>query len=207
MHLDPEAADFEDRLKAILGAGTSSEKVEQYRGNLLEARAASLPLEQRTLTADDFFPQKEWRVLSLASAMLPDPYTGMPGVEEVEEDVYRVTTRVATRKRMIDVTLTLRADQTEREMRMSFSPLLDRYYAGQDHTARPVKISDSGRIRNELQTLCAEAIEYLPDDRMVVHFDRIDDEVMPPDKKALIREVLDWYRAEHPVWFGWLETD
>jgi hypothetical protein len=88
---------------------------------------------------------------------------------------------------------------------MVFSPLLDRFYAGQDYRKRPVKISDSGRIRNELQTLCSEAIEYLPDDRMLVHFERVDDAVLPPDKKALIREVLDWYKAEHPIWFGWLE--
>ncbi len=103
--------------------------------------------------------------------------------------------------------LTLRATETPPEMRMSFSPLLDRFYAGQDYRSRPVRISDSGRIRNELQTLCAEAIEYLPGDRMMVHLDRLDDQVLPPDKKALIREVLAWYRATHPVWFGWLDTD
>ena len=90
---------------------------------------------------------------------------------------------------------------------MSFSPLLDRFYTGQDYTQRPVRISDSGRIRNELQTLCAEAIEYLPGERMVVHFDRLDDQVMPQDKKALIREVLTWYRKNHPVWFAWLAHD
>ena len=62
-----------------------------------------------------------------------------------------------------------------------------------------------GRFRNELQTLCAEAIEYLPGERMRVHFDRLDDEVMAADKRALIKEVLGWYRDQHPVWFGWLE--
>jgi len=146
-------------------------------------------------------------VLSVASCMCADPYTGMPGVEEVGENSYRVTTRVSTRQRMVDVALTLRATQTREEMRMSFSPLLDRFYAGQDYTQRPVRISDSGRIRNELQTLCAPAIEYLPSERMVVHLDRLDDHVMPSDKKALIREVLSWYRKNHPVWFGWLEHD
>ena len=82
---------------------------------------------------------------------------------------------------------------------------LDRFYAGQDFTQRPVRISDSGRIRNELQTLCAEAIEYLPGERMRVHFDRLDDEVMAADKQARIKQVLGWYREQHPVWFGWLE--
>ena len=93
------------------------------------------------------------------------------------------------------------------EMRMVFSPLLDRFYAGQDYRTRAVKISDSGRIRNELQTLASEAIEYLPDDRMRVHFDLVDDAVLPRDKKALIREVLRWYKANHQIWFRWLELD
>jgi hypothetical protein len=207
MHLDPEEADFARRLGEVLGPAATEASVRAYRENLREARAACLPLGRRTLTADDFFPNKEWRVLSLASYMLPDPYTGLPGVEQVGEDTYRVTTRSSTRARMLDVTLTLRATETSPEMRMSFSPLLDRFYAGQDYRSRPVRISDSGRIRNELQTLCAEAIEYLPGDRMMVHLDRLDDQVLPPDKKALIREVLAWYRETHPVWFGWLETD
>ena len=80
-------------------------------------------------------------------------------------------------------------------------------YAGQDYRTRPVRISDSGRIRNELQTLCAEAIEYLPGERMFIHLDRLDDAVLAPDKKKLIREVLAWYRQNHPVWFGWQQTD
>lgn len=207
MHLDPGDPDFVDTLTGLLGPHASEEKVAAYGDDIRDARAACLPVDLRTLTADDFFPMKEWRVLSLASYMLPDPYTGLPGVEEVGDRTYRVTTRLATRNRMVDVALTLRATQPVQEMRMSFSPLLDRFYAGQDYTTRPVRISDSGRIRNELQTLAAEAIEYQPDDRMLVHLDRIDDEVMPPDKKELIREVLSWYRKHHPVWFRWLETD
>lgn len=207
MHLDPDAPDFEEALTALLGPGAAPGTVEAYRRNLLEARAACLPLGARTLTADDFFPEKEWRVLSLASCMLPDPYTGLPGVEQVGEDTFRVTTRSATRKRMADVTLTLRATEPLDEMRMAFSPLLDRFYAGQDYRRRPVRVSDSGRIRNELQTLCAEALEHLPGERIRVHFDRIDDAVLPPDKKALIREVIAWYREHHPVWFRWLATE
>jgi hypothetical protein len=131
----------------------------------------------------------------------------MRGVEQVEEGVYRVTTRSATRRRIVDVTLTLRVMEPMDEMRMAFSPLLNRFYAGQDYRARPVRVSDSGRIRNELQTLCAEAIEYLPGERMFIHLDRLDDAVLSPDKKALIREVLAWYRENHPVWFDWQQTD
>ena len=49
---------------------------------------------------------------------------------------------------------------------------------GVDHTTRPVKISDSGRIRNELQTMFSQALEH-DGDRIRVHFDRIDEKVMP----------------------------
>jgi hypothetical protein len=137
--------------------------------------------------------------------MLPDPYTGAPGVETVGPDTYRVTTHAATRHGIVEVALTLRLMEPRAEMQMVFSPLLDRFYAGQDFRERPVKVSDSGRIRNELQTLASEAIEYLPGDRMQVRFDTIDDAVLPPDKKTLIQEVLAWYKQHHPVWFRWLE--
>jgi hypothetical protein len=205
MRLDPEADDYAERLAEIAGMQVDPETAEIYRETLRDARAACMPVGLRTSTADDFFPNKEWRVLSLSSAMLPDPYTGMQGVERISDDVYEVTTRAATRAGMIDVTLSLRLMEPMEEMRMVFSPLLDRFYAGQDFRSRAVKISDSGRIRNELQTLCSEAIEYLPDGRMVVHFDRVDDAVLPPDKKALIQDVLVWYQTHHPIWFRWLE--
>jgi hypothetical protein len=29
--------------------------------------------------------------------------------------------------------------------------------------------------------------------------------VLPRDKQAKIREVLAWYKANHPVWFDWLD--
>ena len=164
-----------------------------------------MPVQRATITADDFFPHKEWRVLALASYMLPDPYTGCDGVEKVAEDRYRVTTRAATRRGMMEVTLELRLMEPVEEMRMVFSPLLDRFYGGQDYHDRAVKISDSGRIRNELQTLCSEAISYLPNDHMMIDFDLVDASVLAPDKKELIRQVLTWYKAEHPLWFEWLE--
>jgi hypothetical protein len=206
MRLDPEAGDYAEKLAAVMEQEVEPAIAEIYRENLRAARAACLPAGKRTATADDFFPNKEWRVLSLSSAMLPDPYTGMSGVENVGDGVYKVTTRAATRAGMLDVTLTLRLMEPMDEMRMVFSPLLDRFYAGQDYRKRAVKISDSGRIRNELQTLCSEAIEYLPNDRMVVNFDQVDEAVLPTDKKALIREVLAWYQKHHPIWFHWLES-
>ena len=205
--LDPDAEEFPSRLAATIGAELTPELVTAYRESLRSARAALMPVHRRTITADDFFPLKEWRVLALAGYMLPDPYSDRDGVDQVADDVYRVTTRAATRRGMVDVTLSLRLMDPVDEMRMVFSPLLDRFYAGQDYRTRPVKISDSGRIRNELQTLCSEAIEYRPDDHMVVHFDQVDDAVLEPDKKQLIQEVLHWYKREHPLWFEWLEME
>ena len=88
--------------------------------------------------------------------------------------------------------------------RQVFSPLLVRFLSGVDHTTRPVKISDSGRIRNELQTMLSQALAY-ENDHVRVHFDRIDEKVVPLEKQAAIRKVLEWYKASHPVWFEWLD--
>ena len=187
-------------------ADLSDEEVMTYRGILREAHTAGMPLDARTITVEDFFPKKQWRVLALTGYMLADPYTGAPGVEALGPDRYRVTARAATRRGILEVRCTLRLMEPMEEMRLVFSPLLDRFYAGTDYRARAVKISDSGRIRNELQTLAPEALEYLPGDRIRVHLDRVDDAVLPPDKKELIDEVLRWYKQNHPIWFTWLET-
>ena len=34
---------------------------------------------------------------------------------------------------------------------------------------------------------------------------RIDDAVILPAKKRVIRDVLEWYKKNHRVWCGWLE--
>jgi hypothetical protein len=205
IRLDPDSPDFEAELAATLEAELTPELARGYRASLQSAREALMPVDRRTITADDFFPLKEWRVLALAGYMLPDPYSGSDGVEKVADGLYRVTTRAATRLGVIDATLELELMEEFEEMRMVFSPLLDRFYSGQNYRDRAVKISDSGRIRNELQTLCSEAIEYLPDDRMLLRFDLIDESVLPRDKRDLIHEVLTWYKENHPIWFEWLD--
>ncbi len=205
MRLDPGDPDFRARLGAVLGAEVSETTAQEYAGILRHARAASMWFPKRSVTAEDFFPKKEWDPLALVGCMLPDPYTGSNGVEQLDERVYRVTTLAGSRKGLLRVVFTLRLMETLEESRLVFSPLLDRFYAGQDYRTRPVKISDSGRIRNELQTWCSEALEYLPDDRIRVHFEKVDDAVLSPEKKAFIAEVLAWYKANHPIWFRWLE--
>ncbi len=204
MRLDPAAPDLGRRLEETLGMEVTPEQVEEYRAILVNAREAGMPLERPAVTVDDFFPNKRWRVLALMGYMLPDPYSGGPGVEEAGEGVYRVTTRAATRSGILDVVLTLRLMEPLEQSRLVFSPLLQRFIAGADYRNRAVKISDSGRIRNELQTLVSEALEHHGENGITVHFDRIDDAVLPPEHQRLIREVLEWYKANHPIWFRWL---
>jgi hypothetical protein len=166
-----------------------------------------MPLAQPAVFVEDFFPKKKWRTLALSGFMLPDPWTGAEGVEEVEEDVYRVKTRVATGGMIRDVTLTLRFMEGLQKSRLIFSPLLDRFYAGADWESRAVKISDSGRIRNELMTLISEALVHHGERELSIDWDRIDPAVLAPDKQSLIREVLAWYKQHHPIWFRWLRLD
>jgi len=173
----------------------------QRPDRLEEAQHAGIPTHRPILTADDFFAEKRWDVLALAGAMGPDPYSGLAGVEQVSEDTYKVSVRLASPLADKSTTFTLRFMQ--KDQRSTFQPLLNRFLAGEDYHQRAVKISDSGRIRNELQTLCAEALEYLGKDRLKVHFDRIPTTLLPEPQK--LRDILQFYRQRHPIWFHWLE--
>lgn len=206
MQLNPEDPDLARHLREALARDTSAPEVEEFRAILREARDAGMPLGKRTITVDDFFPEKRWRVLAVVGYLLPDPYSGAPGVEEVKDGVYRVTTRAATENGLLETAITLRLMEHPDEMRLVFSPLLDRFYRGMDWRKRAVKVSDSGRIRNELQTLASGALDYLADGRIRVDLARVDNTILPEDKKALIREVLLWYKENHPIWFSWLEV-
>jgi hypothetical protein len=155
---------------------------------------------------DDFFPEKDWEVLAVSGYMRPDPYSGAPGVEEVEPGTYRVTVRLATPRGDKRTTFTLRLMENLEQSRLVFTPLLNRFLGGEDYVSRPVRISDSGRIRNELQTLCIEALEFFDARTIRVHFDRIPPEVIQPEKQRKLLEVLQWYKKRHPIWFAWMEV-
>jgi hypothetical protein len=172
-------------------------------GRLAEAAAAGLAVNRPILRADDFFAEKQWDVLALASAMGADPYSGLPGVEAIDEDTYLVSVRLASPAADKRLRLRLRLKRGKENSRAAFQPLLNRFLAGEDYLARAVKISDSGRIRNELQTLCAEALEFPGEDRIRVHFERIPPTLIADTEK--LRAILSFYRQRHPIWFRWLE--
>lgn len=205
MKLQPSAPEFAQKLSALLGREASQEEVSYYAEAIRDAARSHIPLRERVARADDFLPEKHWRVLACTGYMSDDPYTGAHGVEDLGGGRYRVTTKLATRSAASTIRFTFRLKETLEQSRLVFQPLLVRFLEGQDYRQRPVKISDSGRIRNELQTMLTQALEYLENDRIRVHFDRVDPKVMPKDKQVAIRQVLEWYQENHPVWFSWLE--
>jgi hypothetical protein len=204
MQLDPGAPEFGKKLRELFGRELEAGQVQEYAEIIREAEATNMPLRKRVIRADDFLPEKNWRVLASAGYMCDDPYTGAPGVEDLGGGRYKVTTLLATRNASARITFTFRLMEPLDEMRLVFSPLLTRFLSGVDPASRAVKISDSGRIRNELQTVLTQALEH-DGERIRVRFDKVDEKVMPREKQAAIRKVLEWYKANHPVWFGWLD--
>ncbi len=204
MRLDPGGPDFAKRVGQLFGREVEAGKIRTYAAAIQDAEISNIPLGRRVLRADDFLPEKSWSVLASIGYICDDPYTGAEGVTRISDGVFRVTTRLATRKASSRISFTLRLMEPFDTARQVFSPLLVRFMSGVDHKTRPVKISDSGRLRNELQTMLSQALEH-DGESIRVHFDRVDDQVMPREKQTAIREVLLWYKKEHPVWFEWLD--
>ncbi|HHS14392.1 MAG TPA: hypothetical protein ENN03_11590 [bacterium] len=205
MHLDPDDKEFIKKLFALAGQPVGREQIELYRQCICEAREAGMDVKKKWLAAKDFMPDKKWDVMALAGYMLDDPYTGAPGVQKIDKDTYRVSVRLSTPRGMKQVCLSLRFMEPEKDRPLVCNPLLIRFFNGEDYENRAVKISDSGRIRNELQTLCSEAMEFFGVNGMRVHFNRIPDDVISPENQVLLRKILTWYKTHHPLWFSWLE--
>src|SRR5687767_1437132 len=109
MQLDPSAPDFAQRLGELFGGKTvDAGKVSTYAAAIRDARSSTMPLDKRVVRPDDFLPEKDWRVLASIGYMGDDPYTGAPGVTQLADGVYRVTTRLATRKASSQVSFTFR---------------------------------------------------------------------------------------------------
>jgi hypothetical protein len=206
MHLDPGDPEFQKTLGNVMGKTVDDTTAADYRDMIREAHDAGLSFDEPVIEVDDFFPEKHWEVLALCGYMQPDPYSGAPGVEEVAPDIYKATVRAATSHGDKRITFTLRLMEPSDVSRLVFNPLLIRFFSGEDFSRRAVRISDSGRIRNELQTLCSEAVEHGSDGRLHVHFDRIPDDVISPENQQVLLEVLRWYKEHHPFWFRWLEV-
>ena len=205
MGLDPDAKDFSTKLAQALGREVDAATASRFRAMIEDARQAGIPVHKSSVEAGDFFPEKKWDVLAVSGYMCPDPYSGAPGVEEVEKGLYRVTVRLAGSRGDKRITFTMRLMETLEQSWLVFNPLLSRFMGGEDYPHRPVRISDSGRIRNELQTLCSEALEFPEQDHIRVHFDRIPPEVISPAFQVKLLEILRWYKKHHPIWFAWLD--
>ena len=206
MKLSPESPRFADDIKKLYGGRPVDDGlVKTYARAIEDARISNIPLKPRVLHTEDFFDARDWRVLACTGYMCDDPYTGTKGVQQLAPDRYRVTARLATQSASSTIHFTFRLLETEAETKLAFSPLLVRFISGIDYRRRAVKVSDSGRIRNELQTMLSQALEY-DGDRLIVHFDGIDEDLMPRAHQLLIREALLWYKENHPVWFKWLEV-
>jgi hypothetical protein len=204
--LSPEfklSYDEEFRLMRLQPGDPDYDQSPEHRAAILEAQASNIPLGRRVVRADDLLPEKVWRVLASSGFICDDPYTGAPGVEELADGRYRITTSLATENASSRITFTFRLQDSLEQMRLVFSPLLVRFISGVDWTHRAVDVSDSGRIRNELQTLISQALDF-NGDHIRVCFDRIDPKVLPVEHQAIVRQVLEWYKSKHPVWFSWL---
>lgn len=207
MKLEPSAEDFGRRLEKVFGVKLHEETIDRYRENIIQAKTAGIPLNKGILYADDFLPEKKWDVMAISGYMLPDPYSGAPGIKHLGEDTYQVTVRLATPRGDKRTTFTLSLVETLARSRLIFNPLLNRFMRGENFRERHVTISDSGRIRNELQTLCTEALDHFGEGCIRLHFDRIPGDVIAPQDQVKLREVLEWYKENHPIWFKWLEFD
>lgn len=205
MKLDPDDNNFGRILEdEFFDAAIDEQLVEIYRNSIFLARNAGIPLNSRTISASDLIAEKRWQTLATSGYMLPDPYSGAPGVTRISDDTWEVTVRMTSEHGDKHITFALRLEESLTQSKLVFSPLLNRFFKGEDYKTRPVKISDSGRIRNELMTLCTEALEYFGP-KMVLRFDKISKATISPEEQEQLKEILVWYKEHYPIWFDWLE--
>ncbi|HCY84052.1 MAG TPA: hypothetical protein DHV36_02840, partial [Desulfobacteraceae bacterium] len=207
MKLDPEDTRFPDILsRDIFEETVDPDLVAIYRESIRLAKNAGIPLDTRTISAGDLIAEKRWQTLATSGYMLPDPYSGSPGVTRVSDDTWEVTVRMTSENGDKRITFALRLVEPFDQSKLVFSPLLNRFLKGEDFSTRPVKVSDSGRIRNELMTLCTDALEHFGP-KVVLRFDKIPKATIPVEEQARLRDILTWYKENYPIWFEWLELD
>ncbi len=205
MKLDPEDNTFTQILENDFFKGEVDPKTaEIYKDSIHMARKAGIPLRPRTINASDLIAEKQWQTLATSGYMLPDPYSGANGVTKIGDNTWEVTVRITSEHGDKHITFALRLEEPESQSKLIFSPLLNRFFKGEDYKTRPVKISDSGRIRNELMTLCTEALEHFGP-KVVLRFDKISKATISLEEQVLLKEILVWYKEHYPTWFDWLE--
>ena len=205
MKLNPDSDNFKAQLIEITGHPDIQDAlVEAYKESIRLATDAGIPLGKRTISANDLIEKKSYEALATSGYMLADPYSGSPGVKKLSDDTYEVTVRLSTQKADKKIKFGLRLLEDFDGSKLVFSPLLNRFLKGEDYLNRAVKISDSGRIRNELQTLCMEALSY-EKQKVILDFERISKAMIPQEDQKLLFKILSWYKHNYPVWFEWLE--
>ena len=175
MSLDPDAAGFPRPAGRRCSAGTPTKTtVARFRAMIERCprgrHPAATSRRSRPTTSS---PKRSGTCWPCRATCAPIRIPGRPAWRRSSPDVYRVTVRLAGRRGDKRITFTLRLMETLEQSWLVFNPLLSRFMGGEDYQHRPVRISDSGRIRNELQTLCSEALEFPQQDHIRVHFDRI----------------------------------
>jgi hypothetical protein len=207
MKLDPDNDHFAARLQDLVkDPDLDPDTTQVYQDSIRAAKKAGIPLKPRTITADDLISEKHWQALAGAGYMLPDPYTGAPGVTQIADDTYEVTVRITTARGDKRITFALRLLEDLNQSKLVFSPLLNRFLKGENFQQRAVKISDSGRIRNELQTLFSEALSYLGT-KVLLTFEKIPEATISREDQKMLRQILTWYKENHPIWFDWLDLE
>jgi hypothetical protein len=204
MKLNPNADNFQDQFKKDISEDIDEDTLASYRESIIMAQKAGIPLKRKILSVDDLIAEKKRRTIATTGYMLPDPYSGNPGIKQISEDTYSVTVRISTEAGDKKVTFTLRLLEGYEKSKLVFTPLLNRFLKGEDYKNRGVDISDSGRIRNELQTLCMDALEYYGN-KMTLVFNKISKAVISEEDQKELKDILIWYKTNHPVWFEWLE--
>jgi len=205
MKLDPKDNNFKKILEEdLFETDIGPDLVEIYQDSIIQAQNAGIPLDCRTIDAGDLIAEKRWQTLATSGYMLEDPYSGAKGVTQISDDTWEVTVRITSEYGDKHITFALRLEAPLDQSKLIFSPLLNRFFKGEDFRTRAVKISDSGRIRNELMTLCTEALEHFGP-KVVLRFDKISQATISLEEQAFLKEVLVWYKEHYPIWFDWLE--
>ena len=205
MQLDPDCPDFK---RSVVGAAGRPQR-RSWQGSVVRRRNSRRRCVQSSAQPPGPSPGR----LPAAEAVAGARLSGL----HLRRSVHRLGWRRADQRRRLSRhdaagdaqgvephRVHVPADGAAGDREARLQPVAGSIHVGRGSHHATGEHSDSGRIRNELQTMLSQALEY-DGDTVRVHFDRLDEQVVPREKQEIIREVLTWYRANHPVWFAWLD--